>query len=48
MHVEQDPREVADQEEDDDAEEDGGQVHLGRALLVPLLSPLVRHLWPIQ
>ena len=44
VHVEQDPGEVADQEEDDDAQQDGRQVHLWGPLLVPLLGPLVGHL----
>lgn len=48
MHVEQDPREVADEEQDDDAQQDGGQVHLRRSLLVPLLGALVRHLDPAE
>lgn len=34
MHVEQYPGEVADQEEEDDAEQDGRQVHLARLLTV--------------
>ena len=43
VDVEQDPGEVTNEEEEDDAEEDGRQVHLARLLLVVLLRPLVRH-----
>ena len=34
---------MAEEEEEDDAEQDGRQVHLGRLLLVVLLGALVSH-----
>ena len=43
VDVEHDPGEVAEEEEEDDAEQDGRQVHLARLLLVVLLRPLVGH-----
>ena len=43
VHVEQDPGEVAGHEHEDDAEEDGGEVELGGALLVVLPRPGVGH-----
>ena len=42
MDVEHDPGEVADEEDEDDAHQDGRQVHLARLSLV-LFRPLVGH-----
>jgi len=44
VNVEQNSGKVANQEEDDDAQKNGGEVHLWRALLVTLLGAFVRHL----
>ena len=43
VDVEHDPGEVAEEEDEDDAEQDGSQVHLRGLLLVVLLRPLVGH-----